>query len=204
MARILQEHSVSATAFLSRPFLAVDTNLRYALHMAVPAIDKNGNKLVSTLPSSASATYPAGLASKRWKQFYHPSSEAGRAVSEHDPAFKDVLVVEDESYLCDLISDVLEAEGHTARKAANGLEALDALRERKPQLILLDLMMPIMDGWEFMETLKRNHAWADIPVIIITAVYDVARTQEETGARAVITKPFDIDQLTEAVRTFAA
>jgi CheY-like chemotaxis protein len=140
---------------------------------------------------------------KLGQRLYHPGNEAGRTIPEHDTAAKDVLVVEDETYLCDLISDVLEAEGHAARKASNGLEALDAIRERKPQLILLDLMMPVMDGWEFMDHLRRNPAWARIPVVIITAVYDVARTQQETGARAVITKPFDIDQLTEAVRSFA-
>jgi CheY-like chemotaxis protein len=117
---------------------------------------------------------------------------------------KDVLVVEDEPYLCDLLADVLEVEGHRARKAYNGLEALSQVREQVPQLILLDLMMPVMDGWEFMAALRANPKWEGIPIVIITAVYDVARTQRETGARAVITKPFDIDQLADLVRTFAA
>ena len=123
--------------------------------------------------------------------------EQGKFVS------KDVLVVEDESYLCELLSDVIESEGHTARKASNGLEALERMKERKPQLVLLDLMMPIMDGWEFMEALRANPQWDGVPIVIITAIYDVKRTQEETGARAVITKPFDIDQITEIVRLYA-
>jgi CheY-like chemotaxis protein len=117
---------------------------------------------------------------------------------------KRVLVVEDEPYLCDLIADVLEAEGHVPSKAANGLDALTRITEEKPQLILLDLMMPVMDGWEFMAVLRSNPAWQDIPVVIITAVYDVERTQKESGARAVITKPFDIDQLIDVVNSFAA
>jgi len=116
---------------------------------------------------------------------------------------KDVLVVEDEVYLCELIGDVIESEGHTVRKASNGLEALERMKERKPQLVLLDLMMPIMDGWEFMEALRANPQWDGVPIVIITAIYDVKRTQEETGARAVITKPFDIDQITEIVRLYA-
>ena len=116
---------------------------------------------------------------------------------------KDVLVVEDESYLCELLSDVIESEGHTARKASNGLEALELMKERKPQLVLLDLMMPIMDGWEFMDAVKANPQWDGVPIVIITAIYDVKRTQEETGARAVITKPFDIDQISEIVRLYA-
>ena len=122
---------------------------------------------------------------------------------QSDLASKDVLVVEDEAYLCELIGDVIESEGHTVRKASNGLEALERLRERKPQLILLDLMMPIMDGWEFMEVLRANPEWDGMPIVIITAIYDVKRTQEETGAKAVITKPFDIDQITEIVRLYA-
>jgi CheY-like chemotaxis protein len=114
-----------------------------------------------------------------------------------------VLVVEDEPYLCDLIADVLEAEGHTTRKASNGLDALELVAERKPELVLLDLMMPVMDGWEFMSELRANPAWRDVPVVIITAVYDVAKTQAITDARAVITKPFDIDQLSDVVRRYA-
>src|SRR5262245_13887161 len=63
-------------------------------------------------------------------------------------ASKDILVVDDDPHLCEIITDVLEAEGHVARRAANGEEALQRIRERKPQLILLDLMMPVMNGWE--------------------------------------------------------
>ena len=116
---------------------------------------------------------------------------------------KKVLVVEDEPYLCDLIADVLEAEGHLPATAANGLDALTCIAEDRPQLILLDLMMPVMDGWELMALLKSNPIWQDIPIVLITAVYDVATTQEESGARAVITKPFDIDQLIDAVNLYA-
>ncbi|MEO8288358.1 MAG: response regulator [Chloroflexota bacterium] len=117
---------------------------------------------------------------------------------------RDVLVVEDEPYLCDLIVDVIEAEGHSARKAGNGRVALQRLEESKPRLILLDLMMPVMDGWEFIAALRSNPRWLDIPVVIITAVYDVARTQKETGAQAVITKPFDIEQLADVVNYYSA
>ncbi len=117
---------------------------------------------------------------------------------------KNVLVVEDEPYLCDLVADVLESEGHIARKAANGLEALRLVAEDKPDLILLDLMMPVMDGWEFMAAMRANQAWKDIPVVIVTAVYDLARTKQETGVRAVITKPFDIDRLTDVVNSIDA
>ena len=134
-----------------------------------------------------------------------PGPVGGHETARHggQRVAKDVLVVEDESYLCDLIADVLESEGHTARTASNGLEALDLMRQRKPHIVLLDLMMPVMDGWEFMDALRENPQWDGVPIVIISAIYDAKRTQRETGARAVITKPFDIDQITEIVRLYA-
>lgn len=138
---------------------------------------------------------------RRARRITRDSSQASSPEAPAGP--KDVLVVEDEPYLCDLIADVLEAEGHTTRKASNGLDALEMLSDRKPQLVLLDLMMPVMDGWEFMTELRANPAWRDIPVVIITAVYDVAKTEAIVGAAAVITKPFDIDQLSDVVRRYA-
>jgi two-component system chemotaxis response regulator CheY len=117
--------------------------------------------------------------------------------------FRDVLVVDDDLYLTEIITDVLEAEGHTARKASNGLEAIDLIKERKPELILLDLMMPVMNGWELADRLRSNPDWADIPVVVITANYQPDRKQQIAGAKAVITKPFDIDQLVNAVEIYA-
>src|SRR5687768_7696234 len=94
---------------------------------------------------------------------------------------RDVLVVDDDLYLTEIISDVLEAEGHTARKASNGLEALDLIKERKPEIILLDLMMPVMNGWELADHLRSNPDWADIPVVVITANYHPDRKQQVAG-----------------------
>ncbi len=150
-----------------------------------------------------SVAYSGGLLNSMALQYRVPQSDAGGAYLGQMSSSKDVLVVEDESYLRDLVADVLDAEGHRPRKAANGFQALDCVRERIPQLILLDLMMPVMDGWEFMKLLRANPEWVDIPVVIVTAAYDVRRTQEQTGARAVLTKPFDIDQIAEVVRTYA-
>jgi two-component system, chemotaxis family, chemotaxis protein CheY len=136
-------------------------------------------------------------------RYFRPGQQASPGGSPGEEVSRNVLIVEDEPYLCDLISDVLESDGHSTRKAGNGLEALRFLQEQTPDLILLDLMMPVMDGWEFMTELRARDDWKDIPVVIITAVYDVARTQFETGASGVITKPFDIDQLSDIVRYYA-
>ena len=116
---------------------------------------------------------------------------------------KDVLIVEDEQALCDLLADVLEGEGHTARKAAHGLDALLLISEQRPNLIFLDMMMPVMDGWQFLVELRANPRWADIPVVLMTAVYDMSTLEHKTGARAILSKPFDIELIIEAVKLFA-
>ena len=126
---------------------------------------------------------PVQFPSARNVRYFKPARQTGPVDGPNTARARDVLIVEDEPYLCDLVADVLESDGHSTRKAANGLEALRLVQERPPELILLDLMMPVMDGWEFMAELRANEKWREIPVIIITAVYDVARTQLETETR---------------------
>lgn len=132
-----------------------------------------------------------------------PGTGPGRTTQLHR-ASKSVLVVDDDLYLGEIISDVLEAEGHHTRRAGNGLEALEQIRAEMPQLILLDLMMPVMNGWELADTLRANPEWSNIPIVIITANYHADRKQQVLGAKAVITKPFDIDRLVEVVDEFAS
>jgi two-component system, chemotaxis family, chemotaxis protein CheY len=118
---------------------------------------------------------------------------------------KDILVVDDDPYLCEIMTDVLETEGHEIRSASNGEEALARIRERKPHLVLLDLMMPVMNGWEVAAALRSNPEWADIPIVLITAAHGSdSQKQQATGARAVISKPFDIDQLAQVVNKHAS
>jgi CheY-like chemotaxis protein len=140
--------------------------------------------------------------------FYSPSVDPilapkpGVGQAPDDPA-KDVLIVEDEQALCDLLADVLEGEGHIARKAANGLDALQLIADRRPNLIFLDMMMPVMDGWQFLLELRANPDWSDVPVVLMTAVYDMSTLERKTGARAILSKPFDIELIIEAVKIFA-
>jgi CheY-like chemotaxis protein len=155
-----------------------------------------------TVEGIGKKVYLAGSERMWWRPLQAPDRVAS-VRSHNGKTGKQVLVVEDESYLCDLIADVLEAEGHHPRLAGNGREALDLLRDFTPDLILLDLMMPVMDGWEVMSTLRADPDLAHIPVVIITAIYDLKRTQTETGASAVLTKPFDIDQLAQVVDIYA-
>ena len=94
-------------------------------------------------------------------------------------------------------------KGHRARKAGNGLEALHEIEEARPNLILLDMMMPVMDGWQFIARMRANDEWKTIPVVLITAVYDMSSLESRTGARAILTKPFDIELIVDAVDLYA-
>jgi CheY-like chemotaxis protein len=80
-----------------------------------------------------------------------------------------VLVVEDHADLRELMRRMLEQEGWAVVEAENGRVALDRVAENRPELIVLDLMMPEMDGFGFLEALRREPAWRSIPIIVVTA-----------------------------------
>ena len=105
----------------------------------------------------------------------------------------DILVVDDEPDVARIISLNLEMEGYSVRVAHDGLEALDKVDSSKPDCILLDIMMPEMDGWEVLRVLKSDPAKAEIPVIVVTARNsDVDQIKGFSGgAVEYITKPFD-------------
>jgi CheY-like chemotaxis protein len=106
-----------------------------------------------------------------------------------------VLVAEDDQAIGETLSDVLETEGHRVRWAHDGLEALHMLDRDRPDVILLDLMMPRMDGFAFRARQKRDPRFADIPVLVISAH---ARAGE-VDAAAFLPKPFSIDDLLDAL-----
>ena len=100
-----------------------------------------------------------------------------------------------------MMAQLLSLEGYEASAVANGREALDYLqRAERPGLILLDLMMPVMDGWEFRREMRRDPALADLPVIVLSAL-DPSR-DGDAGVVAFLKKPLDFDRLLELVRRF--
>jgi CheY-like chemotaxis protein len=109
-----------------------------------------------------------------------------------------VLLVEDNDDVREMMALALELAGHDVVLAANGREALVRLRERpRPCVILLDLMMPVMNGWEFRQALYSEPALRDVPVVVVSAVNeDLAR---QAGATAYLPKPIDIDRMLEIV-----
>lgn len=84
-----------------------------------------------------------------------------------------VLVVDDDRDIRDSLIEMLEARGYVARGASNGAEALDAMRAAPPCLVLLDLMMPVMDGRQFREEQLKDAALAAVPVVVVSAYGDV-------------------------------
>ena len=104
---------------------------------------------------------------------------------------KTVLIVDDEPNMRGFLRMALEDEGYTVRTATNGQEALDRVRRTPPDAILLDLMMPVMDGWSFLTARRTLSSEYRCPVIVMSAVggWNLAR---ELGAASFLAKPFDI------------
>ena len=112
-----------------------------------------------------------------------------------------VLIVEDDEDLREMMAQLLTLEGFQAATVANGKEALDYLHQReKPEVILLDLMMPVMDGWEFRRKQQADRSLADVPVIVLSAI-DPARAAK-VDAEAFLKKPLDFDRLLDLVRGY--
>ncbi|MBI2298155.1 MAG: response regulator [Armatimonadetes bacterium] len=118
---------------------------------------------------------------------------------------KQILVVDDEVALARLVQINLQREGHEARIAHDGAEALDAIAAGKPDLVILDVVMPKLDGFEVLQRLKADPETADIPVIMLTG-----RSDDESilkgwtgGVLFYMTKPFDpLDLLAMVSRAF--
>jgi CheY-like chemotaxis protein len=112
-----------------------------------------------------------------------------------------VLIVEDDDSAREALSDCLEMEGFSVAAARNGREALDYLQNAPPpKVILLDLYMPVMTGWEFREAQKKDAAIADIPVVVVTA-FGSGMTKQ-IDANVIMHKPLDLDRLLTVIRDY--
>jgi CheY-like chemotaxis protein len=123
-----------------------------------------------------------------------------RAVEATSCHRRSILLVEDDQEIRESLKDALELEGYEVVGAANGREALDTLPIMgKPCLILLDLMMPVMNGWEFAEALQEDEDLAEIPIIVVTA-FGQELQRSRIATRDVIPKPVDLDRLFRSVK----
>ena len=118
-------------------------------------------------------------------------------------AGRQVLVVDDDPDIRAFGAELLADEGYAVRTAANGRDALAALASWRPDVILLDLMMPVMDGWTFLAAQQHDLELGHIPVIVMSASYNL-----QGGARRIdadmVAKPFAIDQLLSKVEALAS
>ena len=110
-----------------------------------------------------------------------------------------VLIVDDEPDIRATVSAMLEIEGYHVDEAANGADALHAIEARPPDLILLDMRMPVLDGWGFASELRRRGHGT--PIVVMTAARDAARWAGEIAAAAFVAKPFGLDDLITAVES---
>lgn len=106
------------------------------------------------------------------------------------PSLKHILIIEDSTDLQDLLFDLFEAEGYSLSQAFNGRQALELLRSmaQLPTVILLDLMMPVMDGLEFRQEQQKDQRLAPIPVVVLTADTNT-QTKTKLGVVEVFRKP---------------
>ena len=110
-----------------------------------------------------------------------------------------VLVVEDDASIREVISDVLEDKGFRVLPAANGSDALQQLDRVRPDVMVLDLLMPVMHGWAFMETYLQKTGGSLIPIVVVSVNPALPRSYNRLGVHTVVSKPFDVDHLLEAV-----
>ena len=117
-----------------------------------------------------------------------------------------VLVVEDHDDTRQMIAALLAAEGFTELTAESGRRGLESLMAARPCLVLLDLMMPVMTGWEFRRAQLSlpDSDLASVPVLLLTAVPNIEREGKQLGAAEVLPKPLDFDQLIQSVRRHCA
>jgi CheY-like chemotaxis protein len=111
-----------------------------------------------------------------------------------------VLVVDDDTSILDTVSSILSGEGYDVVSAATGEEALAAVARRQPQLILLDMRMPVMDGWAVARALREQGI--SVPIVVMTAAESAKRWADEVGAEGYLAKPFGLDELLATVERF--
>ena len=111
---------------------------------------------------------------------------------------KQVLIVDDEYDTRAVLEIILSAEGYDTCTASHGLEALKLIEERAPDLVLTDVMMPVMDGIELCAVLRTRQRTCDIPLVLITASHNVPKQQIWDGY---VQKPIDIPKLVETVES---
>lgn len=114
-----------------------------------------------------------------------------------------VLVVEDESPIRQMLAELLANAGYGVLQAGDGIEALQIIRDHRPDLIVLDLMLPRMSGWQFLERSRQDLERDQVPVLIVSATAGQGNQPMSPGVAAWLTKPVDLDRFLTAVENLA-
>ncbi|MGN0638761.1 MAG: response regulator [Huintestinicola sp.] len=116
---------------------------------------------------------------------------------------KRIIITDDEIMNLRMTEFILKKAGYETVKAASGAECLNAVREQRPDLILLDLLMPEMDGFQVIEKLRKSEEGRDIPIILLTAAEDRESLDRaaEMGVAACVGKPFKQEELLSKIQT---
>ena len=118
-------------------------------------------------------------------------------------ANRSILLIEDDSGIRECVSECLQSVGYAVIPASNGQEGLSAARAQRPALIVCDLVMPVMNGAQFVDALRRDAALRDIPVVLMTAAI-ASRGMAVPLADGYLSKPFELDELLDAVERHCA
>jgi two-component system chemotaxis response regulator CheY len=112
-----------------------------------------------------------------------------------------ILVIDDDPAILATVADILRDEGYTVQTAANGAEGLAAVERSPPMCVLLDMRMPVLDGWGFARALRDRGL--NLPIVVMTAAQDVRRWAQEIGASHYLAKPFELLDLIAVVEQLA-
>lgn len=115
-----------------------------------------------------------------------------------------VLVVDDDALLGAVLKECLVDAGYEVRVVQDGNEALGAMRHQRPDVIVLELQLPTMDGLTFVETLRAHVRWSQVPIIAVSAMPDLAATAERLGVGGCLAKPLDFELLLEQLQQLTA
>lgn len=129
-----------------------------------------------------------------------PAGNMARPRAGGDGQHDTVLVVDDDTSILDTVSSILSGEGYLVVSAATGEEALAAVARKQPALILLDMRMPVMDGWAVARALREQGN--KVPIVVMTAAESAKRWADEVGAEGYLAKPFGLDDLLATVDRF--
>jgi CheY-like chemotaxis protein len=117
---------------------------------------------------------------------------------------KQILVVDDDPLIVKILREPLEREGYSVRVASHGLEALQEVKTNRPDLIILDILMPMLDGFKVARLLKFDKRFKDIPIIVLTsrATEGERKMGQQVGANEFLYKPFRYPQVLDVVRRY--